>query len=118
PGRPRFRLAPRVGRPTGACPRAVPRHHVLKCRAALRASPHDNVTEEPSAATEDQVLSCSTLDRPELGPRLFGRNLPLVDLAAVLLGELDELVLGSLRGPAALTLHGVLHASTSSRAGY
>ena len=35
PGRPRFRLAPRVGRPTGARPRAVPRHHVLKYRAVL-----------------------------------------------------------------------------------
>src|ERR1035438_1208940 len=35
PGRPRFRLAPRVGRPTGARPRAVPRHHVLKYWAVL-----------------------------------------------------------------------------------
>src|SRR6478672_989662 len=34
PGRPRVRLAPRVGRPTGARPRAVPRHHVLTYRAA------------------------------------------------------------------------------------
>src|SRR5215471_18248389 len=73
--------------------------------------------EEPSAATETQVLSCSTLDRPELGPRLFGRDLQLVDLPAVLLGELDEFVLSSLRGPAALALHPVLHAPTSSQAG-
>jgi len=68
--------------------------------------------------TETQVLSCSTLDRPELGPRLFGRDFQLVDLPAVLLGELDKFVLGSLRGPAALALHPILHAATSSRAGY
>ena len=35
PGRPRLRLAPRVGRPTGARPRAVPRHHVLKYRVPV-----------------------------------------------------------------------------------
>jgi hypothetical protein len=70
---------------------------------------------------EKQVLgrlSYSTLDRPELGPRLFGRDLQLVDLSAVLLGELDKFVLGSLRGPAALALNPVLHALTSSGAGY
>src|SRR6202167_2104228 len=48
PGRPRFRLAPRVGGPAGARPRAVPRHHVLKYRAvleiAIRRMPMDNET--------------------------------------------------------------------------
>src|SRR6266404_2218703 len=39
PGRPRFRLAPRVGRPTGARPRAVPRHHVLKEAALFGTDP-------------------------------------------------------------------------------
>jgi hypothetical protein len=78
----------------------------------------NSVTVEPSAATQTQVLSCSGLDRPELGPRLFGRDLQVVDLSAVLLDELDEFVLGSLRGPAALALDPVLHAPTSSRAGY
>jgi len=68
--------------------------------------------------TATQVLSCSTFDRPELSPRLFGRDLQFVDLAAVLLGELDEFVLGSLRAPAAFALYAVLHALTSSRAGY
>src|SRR5215831_19868149 len=88
------------------------------CRSPTADRGHGNVTKEPSAATEIQVLSCSTLDRPELGPRLFGRDLQLVDLPGVLLGELDEFALGSLRGPAALALHPVLHAPTSSRAGY
>jgi hypothetical protein len=79
---------------------------------------HDSVTEEPSATTQTQVLSCSGLDRSELGPSLFGRDLQVVDLSAVLLDELDELVLGSLRGPTALALDPVLHVPTSSRAGY
>src|SRR5215469_5763120 len=79
---------------------------------------HDDVIEEPSAAAETQVLSWSALDRPELGPRLFGRDLQFVDLPAVLLGELDELGLGSRRGPAARAFDPGLHAATSSRAGY
>src|SRR5499427_1588726 len=68
----------------------------------------------PAVQAGRRVLSCSTVDGPELCPRLFGRDLQLVDLPAVLLGELDEFVLGSLRAPAALTLDPVLHAPTSS----
>ena len=70
------------------------------------------------AATAIQVLSYSTLERPELSPRLFGRDLQLVDLPPVQLGELNEFVLGSLRAPAALALDPILHTCTSSRAGY
>src|SRR5215471_20676119 len=107
-------------RPTiwGASRNVIGHHAGSRGPAGAAHRGHDSVTEEPPAATETEALSCSTLDRPELGPRLFGRDLQLVDLAAVLLGELDEFVLGSLRGPAALALHRVLHAYTSSRAGY